>query len=161
MSQYGCLMGYHVYDYGSSLTYPDSLWQESGYVRLRMLAEQGVVSPTRCTLVSQVTPFAERGRVWSWCNHRIVPTAETWCDQSDPRSLQLASFVMEYNYITVWLADVSILLPNRYVWLGNKLQCDQTLPLSAKGLLRSLYHVTVSAQCQTTLIHNQLQSICV
>ena len=38
------------------------------------------------TLVSQATPFTERGRVWSRCNHRVVPTAETWCDQSDPRS---------------------------------------------------------------------------
>ena len=28
----------------------------------------------------------ERGRVWSCCNHRVVPLAETWCDQSDPRS---------------------------------------------------------------------------
>ena len=24
-------------------------------------------------LVSQATPFAERGRVWSHCNHQVVP----------------------------------------------------------------------------------------
>ena len=26
---------------------------------------------------SQATLFAERGRVWSRCNHRVVPTTET------------------------------------------------------------------------------------
>ena len=28
-------------------------------------------------VVSQTTSFAERGRVWSHCNHRVVSTAET------------------------------------------------------------------------------------
>jgi len=37
-------------------------------------------------LVSQITPFTERGRVWSRWNHRVVPMAETWCDQSDQHS---------------------------------------------------------------------------
>ena len=31
----------------------------------------------RLLLVSQATPFAERGRVQSCCNHRVVTTAET------------------------------------------------------------------------------------
>ena len=38
------------------------------------------------SVVSQATPFAERGRVWSRCNHRVVATTETCQDQSDPRS---------------------------------------------------------------------------
>ena len=38
-------------------------------------------------LVSQAIPFAERGRIWSRCNHRVVTTAETCQYQSDPRSL--------------------------------------------------------------------------
>ena len=35
------------------------------------------------------------------CNHRVVPKAETWCDQSDPCSSQNATVVMEYNYVTM------------------------------------------------------------
>ena len=31
--------------------------------------------------ISHATPFVERGRVWSCCNHRVVATAETCCDQ--------------------------------------------------------------------------------
>ena len=37
-------------------------------------------------LVSQATPFTERGRVWSCCNYRVVATTETCHDQSDPHS---------------------------------------------------------------------------
>ena len=37
-------------------------------------------------LVLQATPFAERGKVWSRCNHQVIAMAETWCDQSDPHS---------------------------------------------------------------------------
>ena len=37
-------------------------------------------------LIAQATPFAERGRVWSRCN-RVFATAETCCDQWDPRAL--------------------------------------------------------------------------
>jgi len=51
-----------------------------------------------CLLVSQATPFAERGRVWSRCKHRVVPTAETWCDQSDPRSQR--SHLLSWSTIT-------------------------------------------------------------
>ena len=66
--------------------------------------------PVTCIrLVSQATPFAERGRVWSRYNRRVVATTETCQDQSNPRSLWIASVVMEYNYVTTCLADVSIL----------------------------------------------------
>ena len=39
-----------------------------------------------CQVASQAIAFTERGRVWSRCNHWVVSTAETWCDQSDPCS---------------------------------------------------------------------------
>ena len=55
-------------------------------------------------LVSQATTFAKRGRVWSRCNRRVVPTPETWCDQSYPCSLPIASVVMEYKYVTTCLS---------------------------------------------------------
>jgi len=42
-------------------------------------------------LVSQATPFAEGGRVWSRChNFQVVTMAETCCDQWDPHSLPLS-----------------------------------------------------------------------
>ena len=34
-----------------------------------------------CLIVSQATPFVERGRVWSHCDYQVVVMAETWCDQ--------------------------------------------------------------------------------
>ena len=61
---------------------------------------------------SQPSLASHRGRVWSGCNDQVVATAETWCDQSDLHSLQTVSVVMEYNYITMCLADVSMLLSN-------------------------------------------------
>ena len=41
----------------------------------------------------------QRGRVWSCCNHWVVTMAETWCDQSDAHSLEIACIVMELAQI--------------------------------------------------------------
>ena len=43
---------------------------------MRMMVE-ALYEQSYSGLVLQATPFAERGRVWSRCNHRVVPTAET------------------------------------------------------------------------------------
>ena len=76
-----------------------------------------------CSLTSHTLLQRE---VCSHCNHWVVAMAETWYDQSDLCSSQIASVVMEYNYITMCLVDVSILLSVtrpflslRRVWLAR------------------------------------------
>jgi len=39
----------------------------------------------RTSLASHTLRRERKGMVWSRRNHRVVTTAETWCDQSDPR----------------------------------------------------------------------------
>ena len=59
-------------------------------------------------LVLQATPFTERRKVWSWCNHRVVAVAESCCDCTLYK-LHLLSW--SSNYV-MCLVDVSILLSN-------------------------------------------------
>ena len=87
----------------------DAIYNDIGHSKFLLWQQLNVAMWPDPSLVSQATPFVERGgRVWSRCNHWVVATTETCHDQSDPRSLLITSVVMEYNYITTCLADVSI-----------------------------------------------------
>ena len=97
-----------------------------------------------CMWISSLTShiLTERGRVWSRCNHQVVTTGKTCCDQWD---LYLSSIgLLSWRSQNV----VNILLPNcTIVFLSNNLstQRDQTLPLRRVWFTRSVkvYQETV------------------
>ena len=59
------------------------MWEGSLVSHTLHSERKGLVTlqPLSCRLVSQATPFAERGRVWSRCNYRVVAEErnyQTW-----------------------------------------------------------------------------------
>ena len=84
-------------------------------------------------LVSQATPFAERGRVWSCCTWQIVTKKCNY--QIAPLDNKILTSAKHVTIDTIyeecgshWSQQVSVLVTTRL------LQCDQTLPISAKGV---------------------------
>ena len=92
------------------------------------------LSTSTSYLAWQATLFAERGRVWSHCNHWFVTMAETWCDQRDLCFRRLHNFcchgVFWYsNYVTM---DVTIYCAD--CMTTRQRQYDHPLSVSAKGV---------------------------
>ena len=92
-----------------------------------------------CLVVSQATPFAERGRVWSHCNYWVVAEERNYRPlrlgnkmlTSTKHVTQLYSMTMDAIYKergSDWYWQVSAVVTTRW------LQRDQILPLSAKGM---------------------------
>ena len=78
----------------------------SKIIQTRSMKHSSLLLNMHVMIVLQATPFAERERVWSRCNHRVVATTETCQDQSDPRSSWIACIVMEYNYVTTCFSQI-------------------------------------------------------
>ena len=92
------------------------------------------LSTSTSYLAWQATLFAERGRVWSHCNHWFFTMAETWCDQRDLCFRRLHNFcchgVFWYsNYVTM---DVTIYCAD--CMTTRQRQYDHPLSVSAKGV---------------------------
>ena len=87
-------------------------------------------------VVSQATPFAKRGRVWSRCNYQVAEERNYRPLQLGNKMLTSAKHDVLYSMTTDaiceehgsdWSHQVSA------VATTQRLQCDHTLPLSVKG----------------------------